>query len=83
MAYRYEPKTEDIGKLAELLGSNMPFINFRFRLDRQTGMLRICGSTGSGSKSYRYYEQLLRNNHSPESVVETFRDKLECPTLTR
>lgn len=84
MAYRYEPQTEDVEKLADLLSSRMPNTKFQFQLDQTTGQLRVRGCVGRTTQEYRYYEQLLRNEHEPEQVVETFENKFKCqPQLVR
>lgn len=77
MTYRYEPKSVDSEKLAELLGSRMPHVRFKFQIAQQSGMLRVRGDAGKG-RNYRSYEQLLRNEHEPEFVATTFEDKLKC-----
>lgn len=77
MTYRYEPKSQDSEKLAELFGSRMPHIALQFQVDQRSGMLRVRGDAGKG-RNYRSYEQLLRNEHEPEFVVTTFEDKLKC-----
>lgn len=70
-SYRYHPEGKDLQVLCKLFEEKLPNARFGFDLDR-TGELRIKCWSGTGS---RYYEQLLHDNHEPEQVAETFRDK--------
>lgn len=64
MTYKYEPNTEEVGRLCEMLDGKFKGAKFNFNLE-QGGLLRLkIWSRG------KYFEKLLRNEDSPEGVIE-------------
>jgi len=72
MSYRYEPATKETEELCVLLGNSMPDVQFHFGLN-DDGFLRVAGVYRD-----RYYEQLLRNSHTPQAVATVFAERLKC-----